>query len=74
MEYGIVEYGVAIGTAIYLPLVIVCGWVASEKNRTFFGHLLFAALFTPAFWMLVLIALPPLTSRRLAGERVEPTM
>ena len=70
------EVLLAAGLLIYLPLTIVCSWVASQKNRSAFGHWLGAASFSPAFWMLVLIALPALTPaapRQIAGERVDPT-
>jgi len=70
------EWIIGIVVAIWLPLTLVCGWVASQKNRNGYGHWLASALFSPAFWILVLIALPALPQiqpRQIAGDRVEPT-
>ena len=70
------EMLIAIVLIIWLPLTAVCGWVASQKNRSGLGHWFAALCFSPAFWILVLIALPtllPVAPRQLAGERVEPT-
>ena len=67
---------IGIVVAIWLPLTLVCGWVASQKNRSGYGHWLASALFSPAFWILVLIALPALTPiqpRQTGGDRLEPT-
>jgi apolipoprotein N-acyltransferase len=56
----------------YLCGTFVCSWIASEKNRSGAGHWIGAILFSPPFWLLVLIALPTLAPRRLMSERVDP--
>jgi hypothetical protein len=68
------EVLIAVAILIWLPMTFVCSWVASEKNRSGLGHWVASLLFSPAFWILVLIALPTLVPRQIALERTDPTL